>query len=824
LLGDIGQTIWSFNVNGSYAATIINDNVLNLASSPTFTGPWSRVGIGGLVFGMNGQVKRRLRGAGLLISENWGLDTPDSAPQLATTMIGPNTAGTGTSGAGSGTPWSNPSNVTSAVSNATVALTGVNSVSNPLNATTFGFAIPAGSSIIGIQFSFVESGGGTAPPIFDTTQLTVQLLKAGVPVGTARNLKRNVGGPSFFGGSNDLWGVPWLTTDINAAGFGFQVIAYTNSNATSSWTIRNVQATITVIGAGNGTITKAVGRSYAIAWENANVASVGAPSPVSPFIPETNALNTIQFIEAGTVSTNIGVNTVQVNGATASAAWVNRHLWLTGIGDAGRIVSVNVGAGILTLVNPAISTQTNAQYQIFDEQATHIRLYATSDGGSVYFRIQRNVFVPSATDLVSAGLSFTDNDNSEPPNGEFTSEIEQIYNIPPPIGTFVQLYSSSLLVYGVPAAKQSFFYSNSQNTSVGLPWDSFAPLNQYTLPVGDASLNGMAILPTGLIIWSDKQDMFKVTGLLSDNTVSTDVQLGATVSRLPYQIGCASPYAVVVTSLGTIWFSSDRQVWLFTDNYAPKNIGRPIQDILNTANRLPFAKMKYYKNGDRSWVELNISTGASTFNNKKLILDIDLLTSNGQPSFFTFDMATNQPTWYPYDVPCEAVEVTPDVTKTYHTLAGDLDVITETDWTPFQVTLAQPAYFTIGAEQSVQNFNTLHALGNDSPELMRRIGWIRWNTNQLPKNLASQGWKFGVLGYDDDTTVLGVSAQTTLLIPGTDSTSFIIGLENSPAVFRFAGFKPLIGRRFQIQTFLPTLPGFWEFRSAQVSYTAMAAR
>jgi len=83
-------------------------------------------------------------------------------------------------------------------------------------------------------------------------------------------------------------------------------------------------------------------------------------------------------------------------------------------------------------------------------------------------------------------------------------------------------------------------------TVVGQPPESFSPLNQVTLPIGDGQLNGSANLPTGFILWSNRQDMFKLTGLLTDNTVSNQFQLGATIQRLPYKIGCGSPYATII--------------------------------------------------------------------------------------------------------------------------------------------------------------------------------------------------------------------------------------------------------------------------------------
>src|SRR5207249_11656761 len=135
-------------------------------------------------------------------------------------------------------------------------------------------------------------------------------------------------------------------------------------------------------------------------------------------------------------------------------------------------------------------------------------------------------------------------------------------------------------------------------------------------------------------------------------------------------------YATAVSSLGAFWLSADRQVWLFTDHYAPKNVGVPIQDILNRINgaRLGFAKMKVYKSNDRNWLALAVALDSSAFNNKLCLLDLDLLASNGQPSFFTFDMASNAPTWYLYDVNCEAIEQAIDSNSVQHLLAGDIDL------------------------------------------------------------------------------------------------------------------------------------------------------
>lgn len=568
-------------------------------------------------------------------------------------------------------------------------------------------------------------------------------------------------------------------------------------------------------------ITKTVGRSYQYAWENAAIGHTGAPSPASQYVKYASQTGTVDCIQVGTVSAPGGFSyTITGTGTAFSTAWLGRSIWVDTIGAAGQIATVSSATSMAVSSGTPVAAFAGKKFQVYDPQATHVKLYATGDGGSVYFLIARNAFVITNPILLTVGLEFSDTANSEPPNPPFSSEITQIYNIPPPTGKFLDQYQGRPIVYGVTGALQSFFYANIEATGVGQPPESFSPLNQVTLPVGDGQLNGSANLPTGFIIWSNHQDMFKLTGLLSDNTVSNQFQLGATIQRLPYKAGCASPYATAISSLGAFWLSADRQVWLFTDHYAPKNVGVPIQDILNRINgtRLGFARMKIYKSNDRNWLALAIALDSSVFNNKLCLLDLDLLASNGQPSFFTFDMATNAPSWYLYDVNCESIEQALDANSTNHLLAGDVDLITDVDW--------QPAYYTVAAEQSVTGNNTLHAVGNENPEIIKTVNWMRAMTNQLPKNLAAQGWNWNILTFDDDSSIIGITTvgNVVQLIPGTNNPSGVLGLEYSPAKFVFGSMPAVKGRRFQIKTNFPSSPGFYELRGFQLVYRNEVAR
>lgn len=494
-------------------------------------------------------------------------------------------------------------------------------------------------------------------------------------------------------------------------------------------------ALLTPTGTVNTNITKSIGRSYAYAWENANKSHVGAPSPATQFIQYTAQNGVIQLIEQGQVSTTLDSAVITGVGTSFTSAWVGRNLWMAGNGSIGTIASVQ-SATSLTLQFAIGGSSGPSNFQIFDPQATHLRLYATADGGASYLRVQRNAFVPSSFTLIGSGLQFFDNANSEPPNFPFTTEVSQLYNVPPPVGAFIKEYQGRLIVFGGTIPGQTFFFSNIESTTIGLTQESFAPLNQTTLPIQNANISGMADLPGSLIIWSDKHDMFRLTGLLSDNTplglgaTNTAVGLGTQITALPYSLGCANPFAVVITPLGAIWVTSNRELWLYTDKYAPRNIGRPIQNILRNIlpSQMSNIRLSYYHSLDRNWVSIALVNGAGQ-NNILINLDLDLLASNGQASFFTFDMATNHPAFWIYNINCNAMEVVYETGGTVRLLVGSTDFIQDADY--------QSGLF--GTETNVTGAGfTTQPWGNDSAFMIKRPTWLRFTTNRDPSVLSSE--------------------------------------------------------------------------------------
>jgi hypothetical protein len=139
---------------------------------------------------------------------------------------GPNLAGTGgTAGTCDGFStfcWTSPGSVTASDGVFASAFLGAGTTSNQLQATNFGFSIPAGSTINGIQVDTQNQS-----PNAGQLSLLIQALKAGAAAGTAKSGGVPNSYPSTeafvtFGNNADLWNTTWTPADINSTGFGVQ--------------------------------------------------------------------------------------------------------------------------------------------------------------------------------------------------------------------------------------------------------------------------------------------------------------------------------------------------------------------------------------------------------------------------------------------------------------------------------------------------------------------------------------------------------------------------------------------------------------------------
>lgn len=117
-----------------------------------------------------------------------------------------------------GNPWGNP---TAILSNGSTYATAANLLngSDALQVTQFTFDLPDTVAVTGIS---VDLKGYSNSNV----QVTLQLLKAGVPVGTSKTVTLLSSDETLtLGGPTDAWGGAFLFSDVNSEGFGVQITA-----------------------------------------------------------------------------------------------------------------------------------------------------------------------------------------------------------------------------------------------------------------------------------------------------------------------------------------------------------------------------------------------------------------------------------------------------------------------------------------------------------------------------------------------------------------------------------------------------------------------
>jgi hypothetical protein len=165
---------------------------------------------------------------------------PSSVSQSAISGTNANDASTGT------TAWS-----IGALGGYDGIVLGASAISQYLKCTNFGFAIPAGATVLGVQvaFSRFDTTGAPHGPLVKDNQ--VQLVKAGTVQAGANHAGAAIWPPTItgtvYGGPTDLWGVALTPTDVNNSGFGFALSATNSSGSfTAGGNVYTSSITITV--------------------------------------------------------------------------------------------------------------------------------------------------------------------------------------------------------------------------------------------------------------------------------------------------------------------------------------------------------------------------------------------------------------------------------------------------------------------------------------------------------------------------------------------------------------------------------------------------
>jgi cysteine-rich repeat protein len=150
-------------------------------------------------------------------------------------------------------PWADLTNVFTSNDTYSFSTSGLGNDTQYLKTGTYGFTIPAGAIILGIEVD-IEKQSDLAMT-FDNA---VRIVKGGVVGATDRS--DGAAWPALvdttvtYGSPTDLWGETWTATDINAAGFGAAVSAG-DSLSGDTCRVDHMPITVYYASCGDGIVT-----------------------------------------------------------------------------------------------------------------------------------------------------------------------------------------------------------------------------------------------------------------------------------------------------------------------------------------------------------------------------------------------------------------------------------------------------------------------------------------------------------------------------------------------------------------------------------------
>ena len=149
---------------------------------------------------------------------------------------------------GGDTEWLNPDYIKADDANWCTNNLNVDGKSWVLEATHYDFAIPTDATIDGIQVDLFRLETLDRDTILD---ISATLLKAGVTTGNNYHNEDYWGSDPdrnkiLYGNAwgTDKWGTTWTPAQINADGFGFQIYAYTEFDASALAQINYIKITV----------------------------------------------------------------------------------------------------------------------------------------------------------------------------------------------------------------------------------------------------------------------------------------------------------------------------------------------------------------------------------------------------------------------------------------------------------------------------------------------------------------------------------------------------------------------------------------------------
>ena len=503
---------------------------------------------------------KKWNGASSSGTSKWGIDAPTESTSTSLKTLPGTTSQTVTSLV----DWAGVGNITATDDTyATVSLVG-GQTSEDLQATNWSFAIPSTATIVQVQIEWewkIPAGANISGDQF------VYLLYSGGTYAQGTPLAFTSAGvpEAYYSVTIPAGGL--TPADVNASTFGAATQFFHYGSGTAAISVDHVKITV-YYSTSNITIS--------------SVATAGAVTLVSG----RKYFCVYQNTTTGHIS---GLNEVSAS--------------------SGPVTSKRID---LTTIPVSTDSQVNGKIVL-----------ATADGGDetlLYEVVKLANATTTYNDDIPEATLLTRNIYLE--IDEFGNERGVSFNTPPPNGDFPIKHRGRVFL----AVGQLAYYSKNiaeLTTSTGLVvgrYEEAFPADYYIdVSPGAETIKGWLSDGDALYIGTERH----IRRLLGDGPDSFQA-----VEFVFNNIGIASQdtWVQVFTEgapAGTIWLTPDfRVIWSDFNTY--KDIGEPVQDLLNTISRTYLSKAWaiYHGNGAYDLFKLVIATGANTEPNLELVYDL----------------------------------------------------------------------------------------------------------------------------------------------------------------------------------------------------------
>jgi hypothetical protein len=490
-----------------------------------------------------------------------------------------------------------------------------------------------------------------------------------------------------------------FNADFNATGIVFvDVVTAAGPNQTTTYTMLTTGSTNTLgsirTGQANSKWKRLMVNQMAYGVNGSEAIQISS-SPYNIYkigIDAPAAAPAVSAVAGGALTLNVGV--------TVSYAYRNSATGHVGKCSAASANSGPIGGGTPTL---RVATVASAQTGV-----DGIVIFISTDGGANRFLVIDAAGAPIVYANATANVDFI---------AAFlldTNTQESAYNARPS-DLANQIFQHQgrvfLLGYTATATLSTINYSGQESIGIGLPTESYPPLNVIAVPArGEIAQCGIST-PVGAFILSD-HDAYLLQGTVSDITVSSQNTLSASYALNQFQwgLGTRSPNSLAATPYGTVWVDQHANIQLWPFAGKPQEIGRPLRgtlkNVATSAGSLSAVEGVFFKNKEQEYYALKITAGSVTL----IIIGFHYDAVTGELSF-SYGVSDIAPS-------CLAVNVFSNTQRTIRLLMGTTNGVQEIldlDTAGSGWSSSQSLYFGVmtGNFKGNQNFNHLHSIRFD---------------------------------------------------------------------------------------------------------------